>query len=319
MFGIKTPELQRLNCALFGTFEGLDIKNYLDANDIISKVGKFLNDESIVIGTQRKYYGQLYHKLDSIVEFPEDINKIYKNKYAEIDKLYYQQIKERNVGKPLVNDIEMASIIANINNCIITTTHQSIKIIGYFFLCIDYNQSDMLMMRFKDFLATTIDPDLNSHNYLDLHTGVWKVNDFSFTISTSFCSFVKEQHGIKSRTNFKWLVGQNKTFLPYNGNNTSTLSNVFTKSFSIKFNDLIDKFRHHSMWLDENLVCTEPEPEPEPAPVPVECQSTLASTQYLSISNENTEMAHHTPKIEHNLKLKLKIKPYPAKAPAMAQ
>ena len=84
MFGIETPELQRLNCALFGTFEGLDIKNYLDANDIISKVGKFLNDESIVIGTQRKYYGQLYNKLDSIVEFPEDINKIYKNKYAEI-------------------------------------------------------------------------------------------------------------------------------------------------------------------------------------------------------------------------------------------
>jgi len=254
MHPIETPELKRLNCALFGTFEGLDINNYLNADDVISRTNQFLSDESLVIGTQRKYYGQLYNKLDSIIEFPEDIIQVYKNKYTEIDKLYCQQIKERNLGKPLINSQQMSEIIAGINSSIAATTHQSIKIIGYFFLCIDYSQSDMLLMRFKDFLATTIDPELNCPNYLDISNGKWTVNDFSFTISPSFCAYVKEQHGIKSRTNYKWLVGQNKTFSPYTGNNTSTLSNVFTKSFGLKFNDLIDKFRHHSMWLDENPI-----------------------------------------------------------------
>ena len=260
---IDTPELKNLNCALFGTYEGLYSQNYLDSEKVIASINKYFDNHKpypITIGTQRKYYVQLCTLLFTLIDFPEHITESYKQQLKIIDAKYNEQIKHRNETKHLVDDNEIKQLHQDIQHGIESTYHQSIKIIGKFFLCIDVKQPNMLMMKFQDFADTTIDKTLNNSNFLDIETGIWNVNSLSFTINKEFCDFVKEQHGPKTRTNLKWLIGQRKTFVPYT--NTSTFSAEFSKTFD-KFNTIIDKFRSYSKWLIEEKPMVDNEIKPK--------------------------------------------------------
>jgi len=305
-YNITTPEIKKLNICLFGASEGLYPNNYINSTDVITKIDQWFDsfEKPIKLGTRCKYYNQLCNMLNLIPEFPSKILSDYTTKFKELDKKYNLEIKTNNEQKEILNQDDFNELIGKIQTGIDLATHQSIKIIGKFYMYFDSTQKDMLLMKLKDFSDTKIDePDKNG-NFLDLETGKWTINSMSFTINKSFCDYVKEQHGTKNRTNLQFLVGQRNTFIQYT--NTSTLSTEFIKVFKKvgieSFNHLIDKFKGYLKWINNhNTDSLYDSPSPSPQ------ETTPLKSEIIPVPKQQETTT--PPKTK--LKLKIKVKTIP--------
>ena len=106
----------------------------------------------------------------------------------------YRSINTEKINgiEPVPED-ELLSLNEKIIEGINKTKHQSLKIIGKYYLLIDYNDPLMCTVSLCDFEKTTINKSLGEIYYLDLETRIWKLNDKQITVSKEFADYLKKQ------------------------------------------------------------------------------------------------------------------------------
>jgi hypothetical protein len=242
-------EINKINTNVFGEE---NINNYTNPNNAIKLINIWLENMNFDQGTICKYYRKLYSYLRSNEYMNIESLKYYEDHLKKLESNY--RINRHNNNNNNFNHQLFSEIKNNINNGINKTNHQSIKIIGKFYLLIDYNQSLMFKINLSDFEKTTIDKSYGEKYYLDLENKIWNLDNNIIHLNDEFIQYIKQQHGKKTATNYKYLVGKINTFEKYSkSTGTSTFSKLFNETFKIEYNSFIKILKQSKNIYDQNI------------------------------------------------------------------
>jgi len=229
-----------MNENIFGS-PNVDESHFIDFNKSIQLIESSFKKHDISPRLMCLYYNCMYNKLKSSGKIPQDVLKLYYNKLINTYAIHH---KEFDITQHVVDDIEINSILNTIRSIYLTIDHQFINIVGYYFLCIDFNQPEMLNVSIFDFTDTPIDKSIHSRNYFDINTGEWNIKEKRIMTSESFSSFVLNNIKLNSH----WLVGKPKSSEKYI--KSGQLYKMFMTTFGINYDVLIKKLKSHAVWLD---------------------------------------------------------------------
>ncbi len=248
----EDPEMYKINVNLFGDdkFNG---DNYENSEKTINLLEVWMDENHFDKGTKCKYHRKLYSYLRTTENINIESLKHYSEHLKNIESEYRSMNTEKIVSLEPIPENELMSLNEKLIEGINKTKHQSLKIIGKYYLLIDYNDPLMCTISLCDFEKTTINKSLGEIYYLDLETRIWKLNDKQITVSQEFVDYVKEQHGKRTATNHKYLVGKMNTFEKYSkSTGTSTFSKLFKEIFCMEYSVYSKIIRQYQRLYVEN-------------------------------------------------------------------
>jgi len=241
-------EMSKINNIICNDKINVDIRKYNNFEDVKNKLEDYFNESKFNLGTICKYYRKLcgYLQLNEYLEY--HVYEQYMKYLQELESKYRLYQKQQKTDIQYINNEEMGRVLDVISANIDTCSHESIKIIGKYYLLIDYKQPLMYNLRLSDFIHTSINVDVKDKYYLDLETRKWinNENGEEFIISKEFIDYVKLQHGRKKVLNYRYLVGKQGTFDRYaNTTGTTTFSKLFKDTFKIEYQKFIQMLKEN--------------------------------------------------------------------------
>ena len=237
-------EMSKMNECLTGENIRLRIETYYNYNNVMGKLSEWYKIMKFDLGTICKYYRKLYEYLRQNDKMDYTILQLYSNNLKTLESEYRFKNSENKSQKVQSTNEEIELLMEQIRKGMNETSHQSMRIIGKYYMEIDYNQPQMFEILLSDFEKTALSEEYGTLYYLNMNTGVWKLKEREIKVSKDFIEYVKEQHGKKTATNLRYLVGKQNTFEKYSTTTgTSTFSRMFSKIYGIDFNTFIYKMR----------------------------------------------------------------------------
>lgn len=236
--------LRKMNWFVCKSYTRFDANEYTLEN--VSKRMKVFFEKKHDTGSQANYYGQLCDFLQYVDNFPYEIYEQFKSHRQELSVKYRTSLEEKYGDEMMNNDefqIKIDKFIENQKKC----KNINLLIVSEYLLSIEYDQPDMLKIRFEEFINTSLTDD-KSEYYLDLNTGIWKFGNKTIKVSEEFCSYVKSFQTKKIKK-YEFLVCRTdmKKFP-----NTSFLSREFKDKFEVTYSDMIVSITKNMKYNNES-------------------------------------------------------------------
>ena len=243
--GKEYNHVKDINFIMCGDNDNYNPEIYEDAAKVIEKMNEYFKSRNVCYGTQSKYFRHLcdfYMRRD---ECSQETYEKYNSHVKKLDLLYRSEPRLVSTSN-MIDDLE--KLKEKIMTVMKKSKHSSVVILCSFFLNFDPNQRLMSLVDISDFMKTSVINDLEPKlNEINLNSGDWRYKKGLLKMSVEFVECVRSERsktGINPQLLGRRLIGKAKNFTPYNNDNTSSISKLFSEECGISYSEIMKNLNY---------------------------------------------------------------------------
>ncbi len=243
--GKEYNHVKDINFIICGDNDNYNPEIYEDFLKVIEKMNEYFKSRSVCYGTQSKYYRQLCDFYIRTSSCKQETYDHYNSHVKKLDLLYRSEPRSLSTDD-MISDI--SKLKDKISLVMKKSKHSSVVILCSFFLNFDPNQRLMSLLDISDFMKTSVINDKElEENEIDLKSGDWRLKRGLLKMSNEFVECVlseRSKTGINAQLLGRRLIGRTKNFTPYNNDNSSSISKLFSEECGMSYMHVMKNINH---------------------------------------------------------------------------